>query len=218
MLNVLLHAHTAANARCSEQSCAYAGLLGQTQRPYSIGFSRTRFDCHAYCVCLMPRQLHMQGAENSPVPMQVCRGRHSSPTALASATHAHCNFALIVMLVVLVSCPDNCTCKVLHIALCLCRSAGADTAALQHWHQLQAHTAICTDCYAPRPSLMQHMQHAYNSPVPMQVCRGRHSSPTALASAAHTLLFLLYKLPDKTLHDFAAGELYAWCSITCMCC
>lgn len=40
----------------------------------------------------------------------------------------------------------------------------------------------------------------------VQVCRGKHSSPTALASAAHTLLFLLYKLPDRTLSDFAAGN------------
>ena len=54
------------------------------------------------------------------------------------------------------------------------------------------------------------MQGAENSPVPMQVCRGRHSSPTALASAAHTLLFLLYKLPDRTLHGFAAGEIYVF--------
>ncbi|KAL3157959.1 hypothetical protein ABBQ32_012360 [Trebouxia sp. C0010 RCD-2024] len=40
----------------------------------------------------------------------------------------------------------------------------------------------------------------------LKVCRGKHSSPTALASAAHTLLFLLYKLPDRTLSDFAAGN------------
>ena len=42
----------------------------------------------------------------------------------------------------------------------------------------------------------------------MQVCRGRHSSPAALASAAHTLLFLLYKIPDRTLADFAAGRVF----------
>ena len=45
--------------------------------------------------------------------------------------------------------------------------------------------------------------------VVMQVCRGRHSSPAALASAAHTLLFLLYKFPDRTLSNFAAGRVLA---------
>ncbi|KAL0037308.1 hypothetical protein WJX79_000973 [Trebouxia sp. C0005] len=42
-------------------------------------------------------------------------------------------------------------------------------------------------------------------PALLQVCGGRHSSPTALASAAHTLLFLLHKLPDRTLPSFASG-------------
>ena len=39
----------------------------------------------------------------------------------------------------------------------------------------------------------------------LQICRGRHSSPLALASAAHTLLFLLHKLPDRSLQPFAQG-------------
>ena len=43
-----------------------------------------------------------------------------------------------------------------------------------------------------------------------------HSSPAALASAAHTLLFLLYKIPDRTLADFAAGRV-SHCNLTLWC-
>ena len=40
-----------------------------------------------------------------------------------------------------------------------------------------------------------------------QICKGRHSSPIALASAAHTLLFLLHKYPDRALSSFSQGML-----------
>lgn len=49
----------------------------------------------------------------------------------------------------------------------------------------------------------------------LQICRGRHSSPIALASAAHTLLFLLHKYPDRALSSFSQGMLAMNYRISC---